>query len=131
MGSEIIFPIGVGLGLALFGWLSFRTFNARTRPYALPTLVAALAFAFALNDGHGPGYYWYYLVDWFCLGAIIFGLHAHAIGGLPFDMPNAQPNNRFERSRGGGFDEPRRGSMIWINQLRLTSTQPHVAQPHR
>jgi hypothetical protein len=40
-------------------------------------------------------------------------------------------NNRFERSRGRAFVEPKRGSMIGINQLRLMSTQPRVAQPHR
>ena len=41
------------------------------------------------------------------------------------------PNNRFERSRGRVFGEPRSGSMIWINQLRWSSAQPRVAQPHR
>jgi len=40
-------------------------------------------------------------------------------------------NNRFERSRGSVFGGLGRGSMIWINQLRLTSTQPRVAQPNR
>jgi hypothetical protein len=29
-----------------------------------------------------------------------------------------KPNNRFERSRGLVFGEPRREWMIWINQLR-------------
>ncbi|MEQ1802455.1 MAG: hypothetical protein ABL989_11065 [Gammaproteobacteria bacterium] len=82
MGSEIIFPIGLWLGLFVFAWLLFRSFHARSRPFSLPTLLAALAFAFALNDGSKPGYYWYYLVDWFCLGAIIFGLHGHAIRWL-------------------------------------------------
>ena len=38
-------------------------------------------------------------------------------------------NNRLERSRGRIFDEPRRESMIWINQLRLASTHSSVA-PH-
>src|SRR5260221_4198136 len=33
-------------------------------------------------------------------------------------------NNRFERSRGRVFGEPRRGSMIWINQLRWPATPP-------
>jgi hypothetical protein len=40
-------------------------------------------------------------------------------------------NNRFERSRGRSFGGPRRESMIGIKQLRLTATQPRVAQPHR
>jgi hypothetical protein len=42
-----------------------------------------------------------------------------------------KPNNRFERSRGSIFGELRGGSMIGINQLHLSSTQPRVAQPHR
>jgi hypothetical protein len=29
------------------------------------------------------------------------------------------------------FDEPGGGSMIWINQLRLTLTHSRVAQPDR
>ena len=40
-------------------------------------------------------------------------------------------NNRFERSRGRVFGEPRSRSMIGINQLRLASAQSRVAQPHR
>jgi hypothetical protein len=40
-------------------------------------------------------------------------------------------NNRFERSRGSGFGEPRRESMIEIKHLRLTPVKPRVAQPHR
>jgi hypothetical protein len=40
-------------------------------------------------------------------------------------------NNRFERSRGRIFVGPRRESMMGINQLRLMSAPPRVAQPHR
>jgi hypothetical protein len=40
-------------------------------------------------------------------------------------------NNRFERSRGVVFCEPRGESMIGIKQLRWMSVQPRVAQPHR
>jgi hypothetical protein len=36
-----------------------------------------------------------------------------------------------ERSRGGVFGEPRRESMIGINQLRWSSAPPRIAQPHR
>jgi hypothetical protein len=46
-------------------------------------------------------------------------------------MRRVTPNNRFERSRGRVFVGPRRGSMIEINQLRWSATQPRVAQPHR
>ena len=45
------------------------------------------------------------------------------------DRPHAS-NNRFERSRGRVFDGPRRESMIQLNQLRWSSAQPRVAQPH-
>jgi hypothetical protein len=51
---------------------------------------------------------------------------ARAIGGRG---PSA--NSRFERSRDRVFGGPRRDLMIRINQLRLMSTQPRVAQPHR
>jgi hypothetical protein len=40
------------------------------------------------------------------------------------------PNNRFERSRGCTFGEPRR-EWIEINCLRLTLAKLRVAQPHR
>ena len=41
-------------------------------------------------------------------------------------------NMRLERSRGVSvFGEPRRGSMIWINQFCFTSAQSRVAQPNR
>jgi hypothetical protein len=46
------------------------------------------------------------------------------------DRPHAS-NNRFERSRGSVFGEPRSGSMIGIKCLRLTLAKPRVAQPHR
>ena len=82
MGNEFVYPLGVAIGLALFAWLLYRSFIPRARPHALPTLLAALIFAFVQNDRPTPGYFWYYLVDWFCLGAIFFGLHAHAIQWL-------------------------------------------------
>lgn len=83
MGPEIIYPIAIALGLFLFGLLAFRSLSAHTRPYALPTLLAAIVFALILNaEGHKPGYYWSYLIVWFCLGAVVFGVHAHAIRWL-------------------------------------------------
>jgi hypothetical protein len=47
------------------------------------------------------------------------------------DVSLEAPNNRFEQSRGRVFVGRRRKSMIGINQLRLMSSQPRVAQPHR
>jgi len=40
-------------------------------------------------------------------------------------------NHRFERSRVGVFGEPRRESMIGVNQFRLSLAQPRDAQPDR
>jgi hypothetical protein len=53
------------------------------------------------------------------------------VGVLGSQLPAGPHNNRFERSRGRNFGEPRRESMIEINQLRWSSAQPRVAQPHR
>jgi hypothetical protein len=41
----------------------------------------------------------------------------------------AIPDDRFERSRGSIFAEPRRGLMIGMNQFRLWPAQTRVAQP--
>jgi hypothetical protein len=84
MGIEALVPIVLMLGVALFAFLIARSFDPVARPYALPTLVAALAFAAFLNsrDGHQHGYFWSSLIAWFCLGSIIFGLPAHLIRWL-------------------------------------------------
>ena len=83
MGSEIIFPAAAILGIGLFAFLAFRSFSKIARPYAAPTLLAAIAFAFVLNDRAQPPHNdWVYWLDWFCLGAIVFGIHAHAIRWL-------------------------------------------------
>src|ERR1700722_11261529 len=50
--------------------------------------------------------------------------------GVLVDVSGAS-NSRFERSRGSIFVGPRSGSMIGINRLRSTVTQPRVAQPDR
>jgi hypothetical protein len=47
------------------------------------------------------------------------------------DVIASEPNNRFERSRGRIFGEPRKKSMIEIKQHRSLSAQQRVAQPHR
>jgi hypothetical protein len=49
------------------------------------------------------------------------------------DLPQLvrSSNNRFERRRGSVFGEPRRESMIVINQLRFVMAHRRVAQPHR
>ena len=68
-----------------------------------------------------------------CAGRIsctAFTIHSQLSSTMQRSTPAAS-NNRFERSRGITFGEPRRRSMIWINQLRSMSAQPRVAQPHR
>jgi dihydrofolate reductase len=68
------------------------------------------------------------------IGYCVLGLQRIAKGCLTRRRQSlncATPNNRFERSRGRLFDEPRRESMIGINQLRLSATQSRVAQTHR
>jgi hypothetical protein len=47
------------------------------------------------------------------------------------DRGTLTPNNRLERSRGSGFGEAGRKSMIGIKCLRSTLVKPRVAQPHR
>jgi hypothetical protein len=84
MGIEAFVPIVLALGVTLFALLLIRSLSTSSRPYALPTLLAALAFAGFMNnrDGHQQGYFWSSLIAWFCLGAIMFGLHALAIKWL-------------------------------------------------
>ena len=97
MGIEIIYPIGAGLGVVVLIWLVIRSFMPRSRPFALPTLLAALLVAFFERDRVSPDFYWMALLDVFFLGAVAFGLHAHAIQWLvgrrrPSEPP---PNNRW------------------------------------
>jgi hypothetical protein len=84
VGVEALVPVVLMLGAALFAFLIARSFDPVARPYTLPTLLAAVAFAAFLSsrDGHQHGYFWSSLIAWFCLGSIIFGLHAHLIRWL-------------------------------------------------
>jgi hypothetical protein len=81
MGVEGLVPLLLWVGCLLFVVLLWLSFPARSRPYALPTLVAAMALGAFLSsrDSHAAGYLWSSLVAWFGLGAIIFGAHAYAI----------------------------------------------------
>lgn len=124
MGSEIIFPIGIGLGVALFVWLFASSFFRRFRPYSIPTLLYALVFALLFTSDNKPGYYWYYFVDWFCLGAILFGVHAHAIrwlvqrrdtGSAPYQSLEGTMNDLRVRAAGAGrqFAPAALGGRFW------------------
>ncbi len=70
--------------------------------------------------------FWVVIVPLIIVGALL---------ALPFKWPVTMEmltsNNRFERSRGHVFVEPRREPMIEIKCLRLTLVKPRVAQPHR
>ena len=81
MGIEalvfIVWPFGVAVGI----WLVFQSFSAKSRPFALPTLLASLASAFAFVVLLKPdlGFYWNSFIACFSVSSIVFGLHAHAI----------------------------------------------------
>jgi hypothetical protein len=84
MGIEalvfIVWPVGVGLGVLLV----IQSSDAKYRPYALPTLIASIAsaFAFVVPFKPDPGFYWNTYIACFCVSAIVFGLHAHMIRWL-------------------------------------------------
>jgi hypothetical protein len=65
------------------------------------------------------------------IGLVMLDLNRRKIP-LSWRVLQSFPNNRFERSRGLASSVRQGGkSMIGINQLRLVSAQPRVAQPHR
>jgi hypothetical protein len=84
MGIEalvlVVWPFGVGAGL----WLIYRSFLPKSRPFALPTLIASLAaaFAFVVPLEPDPGFYWNSFIACFSASAIVFGMHAHFIWWL-------------------------------------------------
>ena len=84
MGIEALVPMVWAFGIGLFIWLAVRSFLANYRPFALPTLLASLAFGFAFVGQlkPDPDFYWNSFMACFCVGGIIFGLHAHAIKWL-------------------------------------------------
>ena len=84
MGIEALVPIVWVFGVGLFIWLAVRSFSANYRAFALPTLLASLAFGFAFVGRlkPDPGFYWNSFMACFSVGGILFGLHAHAIKWL-------------------------------------------------
>src|SRR5580765_5120143 len=84
MGIEAFVFLVPMLGIGLFLWLAVHSYLPVSRPFALPTLLAALIFAFILVARLDPDkdHYWSALIACFCIGAIVFGLHAHAIRWL-------------------------------------------------
>lgn len=61
MGIEIICPIAWLVSLVAIFWLTARSRNATTRPYALPTLIRSglIALLWAALH-HKDGYFWQY-----------------------------------------------------------------------
>jgi hypothetical protein len=84
MGIEALVPVVLAFGIGVFIWLVVRSFSANSRPFALPTLLASLvsAIAFVGRLKPDPGFYWSSFIACFSVGAIVFGLHAHAIKWL-------------------------------------------------
>jgi hypothetical protein len=82
VGSEIIFPIAAVLDVIFFVWLLVRSVMKRSRPFALPTFFASLAFAFLFTRDDQYHHYWDWFVLHYCGGVILFGLQAHAIQWL-------------------------------------------------
>jgi hypothetical protein len=79
MGTEIVVPICLVLSVAILIWLIVRSIQRPSRPFALPTLVAAVAFALLTTHDDQYHHYWDFLVMDFVGGAILLGLQAHAI----------------------------------------------------
>ena len=85
MGPEAIVLFVWVFGIVAGGWLVWRSFLAKSRPFALPTLLASLVSAHALVVSMlnpDPGYYWNSYVACFCASAVILGPLAHAIRWL-------------------------------------------------
>ena len=78
MGVEIIYPIGVALGLLVFALLTRQLLLPASRPYALATLVVASLIAVRFTFvNHKEGYFLEYLVIWFGLVGLVVGALAH------------------------------------------------------
>jgi|ERR1700677_1111746 hypothetical protein len=54
--------------------------------------------------------------------------YSSGVSGRSARINRSQSNKRFERSRAGSFDVHGGESMIWINQLRLTTTRAWTSQ---
>ena len=91
MGPEILGGffevVGALVGFCLLALLLFRSVDAATRPFALSTLVASILWAtfwsWYIAKAHpsvasiATAYFFF-----FGVGAVLFGLHAHAIKWL-------------------------------------------------
>ena len=82
MGVEILLPICAVLSVGIIIWLSIRSIQRRSRPFALPTLVATVVFAFVTTSDDQYHHYWDSFVLNYVGGAILLGLQAHAIKWL-------------------------------------------------
>jgi hypothetical protein len=83
MGPEVlIVPLSI-VGALLCGLLGYRSLVPASRPFALPTFVAALLWAYyGAVEFRKPDDFWTYFFLSFVGGAVLFGLHAHAIKWL-------------------------------------------------
>jgi hypothetical protein len=82
MGTEIVPPICAFLTVAILAWLVVRSIQRRSRPFALPTLVATVIFVLVTTNDDQYHHYWSFFVMNYVGGAILLGLQAHAIRWL-------------------------------------------------
>ena len=80
MGSELIFPIAMVVAAVLFALLCYLVSRVTSRPFALPTLLAALVWAWhGVEPSGSTGRYLGSFCLEFATGATLFGLHGLAI----------------------------------------------------
>lgn len=82
MGSEIAPALAAFLSIVILAWLTVRSIQRRSRPFALPTLIATVIFALITTSDDQYHHYWDLFVMNYVGGAILLGLQAHAIKWL-------------------------------------------------
>ena len=83
MGSEFLIEPLKYLGAILFALLVYLSARPAARPFALPTLVAAVIWAWLdVKELHQPSHAWTRCLISFVAGAIQFGAFAYAVKWL-------------------------------------------------
>jgi hypothetical protein len=80
MGPEALIYPGAVVGGALFVAFLYLIYRSGSRPFALPSFVAALLWAWSGSVTiNKPEYFWVYFFLSFLGGGLVFGLHATGI----------------------------------------------------
>lgn len=82
MGGEAILIVAAVLGGAMLLYLLYRSWQASTRAYALPTLVFSAGTGLWSAYGMPLHSYHIYFLIGFLIGAVVFCLHGRAIKAL-------------------------------------------------